>query len=55
MTTGCARSLDRYDWMDDRYDYSDDLYECLGDMYVSVMTSQGDVNLSAQINIMNRK
>ena len=35
---------------DARSDYSDDLYECIGDLYVSVMTSQGDMNLCAHIN-----
>ena len=35
---------------DVRSDYSDDLHECIGDSHVSVMTSQCDTNLCAQIN-----
>ena len=50
MTTWCAQSLDRYNWMDDRYDYSYDMYECLGDTYIYVMTSHDDTNLCDRIN-----
>ena len=39
---------------DDRSDYSDDLHECIGDSHVSVMTSECDTNLFAQINIQIR-
>ena len=35
---------------DDRSNSSDDLHECISDSHVSVMTSQCDTNLFAQIN-----
>ena len=50
MTIGCARSMGRYELMDDRYNYSDELYNCLGETYISVMTSYGDTDLCANIN-----
>ena len=41
--------IGKYDWSD----YSDGLYKCIGDLYVSVITSQDDMNLCAQINNLN--
>ena len=48
--TDRAQCLDQYDWKYDQFVYSYDLYKCLGELYVSVMTSQGDANLCAEIN-----
>ena len=50
----CTHSGTRMIGKDDRSDYSDDLHECIGDSHVSVMTSECDTNLFAQINIQIR-
>ena len=47
--TQCARSLEWYNWNDDWFDYSDKNFKWLDDTYVSIMTSQGDTNMCAQI------